>query len=89
MKNPENVVEFDNVHTYFFTDIGTVKAVDGVSFEIPQRKNSWCCWRVRLWKVCNKPFPYAAGTASQGQTVEGEIRFKPETRFTTLQTLRQ
>ncbi len=22
MKNPENVVEFDNVHTYFFTDIG-------------------------------------------------------------------
>ena len=24
MKNPENVVEFDNVHTYFFTDIGTV-----------------------------------------------------------------
>ena len=27
MKNPENVVEFDNVHTYFFTDIGTVKAV--------------------------------------------------------------
>ena len=38
MKNPENVVEFDNVHTYFFTDIGTVKAVDGVSFEIPQGK---------------------------------------------------
>ena len=22
MKNPENVVEFDDVHTYFFTDIG-------------------------------------------------------------------
>ena len=21
MKNPNNVVEFDNVHTYFFTDI--------------------------------------------------------------------
>ncbi|OQX61285.1 MAG: hypothetical protein B5M51_08235 [Anaerolinea sp. 4484_236] len=38
MKNPENVVEFDNLHTYFFTDIGTVKAVDGVSFEIPKGK---------------------------------------------------
>ena len=38
MKNPDNVVEFDNVHTYFFTDIGTVKAVDGVSFEVPQGK---------------------------------------------------
>ncbi|MDI9531799.1 MAG: hypothetical protein QM231_08730, partial [Chloroflexota bacterium] len=30
MRDPNNVVEFDNVHTYFFTDIGTVKAVDGV-----------------------------------------------------------
>ena len=29
MKNPDNVVEFDDLHTYFFTDIGTVKAVDG------------------------------------------------------------
>ena len=38
MKNPENVVEFDDVHTYFFTDIGTVKAVDGVSFDVPQGK---------------------------------------------------
>ena len=38
MKNPDNVVEFDNVHTYFFTDIGVVKAVDGVSFEVPQGK---------------------------------------------------
>lgn len=35
MHNPNNVVEFDNLHTYFFTDIGTVKAVDGVSFDIP------------------------------------------------------
>ena len=38
MKNSGNVVEFDNVHTYFFTDIGVVKAVDGVSFEVPQGK---------------------------------------------------
>ena len=36
MKDPNNVVEFDDLHTYFFTDIGTVKAVDGVSFNIPQ-----------------------------------------------------
>ena len=36
MKNPNNICEFDNVCTYFFTDIGTVKAVDGVSFDIPK-----------------------------------------------------
>ena len=26
MKNPENAVEFDNLHTYFFTDTGVVKS---------------------------------------------------------------
>ena len=35
MKNPANAVEFDDLHTYFFTDAGTVKSVDGVSFEVP------------------------------------------------------
>ena len=35
MKDPSNVVEFDNVCTYFFTDVGTVKAVDGVTYEVP------------------------------------------------------
>ncbi len=29
MRDPNNVVEFDNLHTYFFTDVGTVKAVTG------------------------------------------------------------
>ena len=38
MRDPANVVEFDNLHTYFYTDIGTVKAVNGVSFDIPQGK---------------------------------------------------
>ena len=36
MADPNNVVEFDNVCTYFFTDVGTVKAVDGVSFDDPR-----------------------------------------------------
>ncbi|HOV31458.1 MAG TPA: hypothetical protein PKX67_07020, partial [Anaerolineaceae bacterium] len=33
MKDPNNVAEFDDLHTYFFTDVGTVKAVDGVTFD--------------------------------------------------------
>ena len=36
MRDENNIVEFDNVCTYFFTDIGTVKAVDGVTFDIPK-----------------------------------------------------
>jgi len=75
MRDPDNVVEFDNVHTYFFTDIGTVKAVDGVTFDIPKGKTvgvvgeSGCGKSVTalsLMQLVQRP---------QGQTVEGEIRF--------------
>lgn len=75
MKNADNVVEFDNLHTYFFTDIGTVKAVDGVTFEIPKGKTvgvvgeSGCGKSVTalsLMQLVQRP---------QGQIVEGEIRF--------------
>ena len=38
MKNDDNIVEFDDLKTYFFTDNGVVKAVNGVTFEVP--KNS-------------------------------------------------
>ena len=34
MHDPNNSVEFDNLHTHFYTDAGVVKAVDGVSFEV-------------------------------------------------------
>ena len=35
MKDNANVLEIDNLHTYFFTDVGTVHSVDGISFNIP------------------------------------------------------
>ncbi|MEJ2487342.1 MAG: ABC transporter ATP-binding protein [Anaerolineales bacterium] len=75
MENPENVVEFDNLQTYFFTDIGTVKAVDGVSFEIPKGKSvgvvgeSGCGKSVTalsLMQLVQRP---------QGQIIGGSIRF--------------
>lgn len=74
MHNPDNAVEFDNLHTYFFTDAGTVKSVDGVSFEVPIGKTvgvvgeSGCGKSVTslsLMQLIQRP---------QGQIVEGEIR---------------
>ena len=35
MHDEANSIEIENLHTHFFTDVGTVKAVDGISFEVP------------------------------------------------------
>ena len=75
MKNPENVVEFDNVHTYFFTDIGVVKSVDGVSFDIPQGKTVGVVGESGCGKSVNSLSLMQLVQRPQGQTVEGEIRF--------------
>ena len=74
MHDEGNVVEFDDLHTYFFTDVGTVKAVDGVSFNIPVGKTvgvvgeSGCGKSVTslsLMQLLQRP---------QGQIVSGELR---------------
>ncbi len=74
MHDPANAVEFDNLHTCFFTDAGTVKSVDDVSFEDPVGKTqgevgeSGCGKSVTslsLMQLLQRP---------QGQIVEGEIR---------------
>ena len=74
MHDAGNVVEFDDLHTCFFTDVGTVKAVDGVSFNVPVGKTvgivgeSGCGKSVTslsLMQLLQRP---------QGQIVSGEIR---------------
>ena len=37
MKDDGNILEVDGLHSYFFTDQGVVKAVNGVTFSIPAR----------------------------------------------------
>lgn len=75
MKNPENVVEFDDVHTYFFTDIGTVKAVDGVSFDVPQGKTVGIVGESGCGKSVTSLSMLQLVQRPTGQTVQGQIRF--------------
>ncbi len=75
MKDPNNCVEFDNVHTYFFTDIGTVKAVDGVSFEVPIGKTVGIVGESGCGKSVTSLSLMQLVQRPSGQTVEGEIRF--------------
>ncbi len=74
MRDPKNVVEFDNLHTYFFTDIGTVKAVDGVSFEVPQGKTVGVVGESGCGKSVTSLSLMQLVQRPQGQIVEGEIR---------------
>ena len=78
MRDENNVVEFDNMCTYFFTDIGVVKAVDGISFDIPKCSTvgvvgeSGCGKSVTslsLMQLLQRP---------TGQVVGGEIRLNLE-----------
>ncbi len=75
MKDPANCVEFDNVHTYFFTDIGTVKAVNGVSFCVPQGKTVGIVGESGCGKSVTSLSLMQLVQRPSGQTVEGEIRF--------------
>ncbi len=75
MKNPDNCVEFDNVHTYFFTDIGTVKSVSGVSFDVPQGKTVGIVGESGCGKSVTSLSLMQLVQRPSGQTVEGEIRF--------------
>ena len=73
MKDPANAVEFDNLHTYFFTDTGVVKSVDGVSFEVPIGKTVASSASPAAASL-SPAVPDAAFAAPPGQIVEGAIR---------------
>ena len=75
MRDENNVVEFDNVHTFFFTDIGTVRAVDGVSFEVPQGSTVGIVGESGCGKSVTSLSLMQLVQRPQGQTVEGQIRF--------------
>jgi peptide/nickel transport system ATP-binding protein len=74
MHNPENAVEFDNLHTYFFTDAGVVKSVDGVSFDVPIGKTVGVVGESGCGKSVTSLSLMQLVQRPQGQTVEGEIR---------------
>ena len=76
MKNPDNIVEFDNLHTYFFTDSGVVKSVDGVSFEVPKGAVVGVVGESGCGKSVTSLSLMQLVQAPQGQIVAGSIRFQ-------------
>ena len=76
MKNDKNILEIDNLHTYFFTDQGVVKAVNGVSFNIPQGATVGIVGESGCGKSVTSMSVMRLLQGPTGQIVEGSIRFR-------------
>ena len=74
MHNPANTLEIDDLHAYFYTDVGTVKAVDGVSFEVPTGKTVGVAGESGCGKSVTSLSIMQLLQRPQGQIVSGEIR---------------
>lgn len=75
MRDPNNIVEVEGLKTYFFTDIGVVKAVDGVSFDVPKGKTVGIVGESGCGKSVTSLSMMQLVQRPQGQTVGGSIKF--------------
>ncbi|MBQ4113493.1 MAG: ABC transporter ATP-binding protein [Clostridia bacterium] len=75
MKDPANILEIDGLHTYFFTDQGVVKAVNGVSFNVPKNATVGVVGESGCGKSVTSMSVMQLLQGPQGQIVEGSIRF--------------
>lgn len=76
MKDDNNIIEFDDLHTYFFSDAGTVKAVNGVTFSIPAGSTVGVVGESGCGKSVTSLSLMQLVQAPSGQIVSGSIRFK-------------
>lgn len=78
MRDENNIIEIDDLHTVFFTDNGTVQSVNGVSFDIPKKKIVGVVGESGCGKSVTSLSVMQLVQAPQGQIVGGQIRFNAE-----------
>ncbi len=76
MKDPANILEIEDLHTYFFTDQGVVKAVNGVSFNIPKNATVGVVGESGCGKSVTSMSVMRLLQGPSGQIYSGSIRFK-------------
>ncbi len=76
MKDPGNILEIEDLHTYFFTEQGVVKAVNGVSFNIPKNATVGIVGESGCGKSVTSMSVMRLLQGPQGQIYSGSIRFK-------------
>jgi peptide/nickel transport system ATP-binding protein len=75
MRDPKNILEIDQLHTYFFTEQGVVKAVNGVSFDVPNNATVGIVGESGCGKSVTSMSVMRLIQGPQGQICSGEIRF--------------
>lgn len=76
MKDENNILEVENLHSYFFTDQGVVKAVNGVYFDIPLNSTVGVVGESGCGKSVTSMSIMRLLQGPSGQIVNGSIRMK-------------
>ncbi len=76
MHDERNILEIDDLHTYFFTEQGVVKAVNGVSFDVPKNAVVGVVGESGCGKSVTSMSVMRLIQGPTGQIVDGSIRFK-------------
>ncbi len=76
MDDDANILEIEDLHTYFFTDQGIVKAVNGVSFNIPKGSTVGIVGESGCGKSVTSMSIMRLLQGPTGQIYSGSIRFK-------------
>ncbi len=78
MKDDNNILEIEDLHAYFFTDQGVVKAVNGVSFNVPKNSTVGIVGESGCGKSVTSMSVMQLVAGPQGQIVSGSIRFNSQ-----------
>ncbi|MBQ7416417.1 MAG: ABC transporter ATP-binding protein [Oscillospiraceae bacterium] len=76
MKDDENILEIEDLHTFFFTEQGVVKAVNGVSYNVPKNAVVGVVGESGCGKSVTSMSVMRLIQGPTGQIVDGSIRFK-------------
>ena len=76
MKDPANILEIEDLHTYFYTEQGVVKAVGGVSYDVPKHSVVGVVGESGCGKSVTSMSVMRLIQGPTGQIVEGSIRFQ-------------
>ena len=76
MHDEGNILEIQDLHTFFFTEQGVVKAVNGVSFDVPKHSVVGVVGESGCGKSVTSMSVMRLIQGPTGQIVSGDIRFK-------------